>query len=260
MIYPWKLHYWQTGEWQVCNERLKDLEKAGTVYNPSRANLFRSLSSLPPEQVKVCILGQDPYPDHRMATGYAFSIPRSFSREQFPPTLNQIFKEYSSDLGLPRPDCGDLQPWADQGVLLWNCIPVCRAGASLSCDWDEWQYLSREIVQRLSTRGIVFALLGSVARRYQMDISPENNQVILTSHPSPRGSRNSKTPFEGSRLFSTINAKLNSQGLDTIDWRLDDAGTSKSAVQGTGMVRGRVFDNITGTAIPLLDKNGAVIR
>lgn len=260
MIYPWKLNYWQTGEWQVCNERLKDLEKAGVLFNPARPLLFKALQSTRLEEVRVCILGQDPYPDHRMATGYAFSIPGGFSREEFPATLNQIFKEYCSDLGYEFPNSGDLSQWADQGVLLWNCIPSCRAGASLSHDWDEYSYLTREIVQRLSARGIVFVFLGSAAKRYQAYVEETNNQIILTSHPSPRGSRHSKTPFEGSRLFSTINSKLNSQGLDPIDWRLSDASTGKSAVQGASVVRGNILDNITGATITLLDKNGTVIR
>jgi uracil-DNA glycosylase len=222
LIYPWKLDYWQSGEWQVVNERLKDMEKAHVVYNPSRTSLFRALSTTPLGETKVAILGQDPYPDHDYATGLAFSVPAYVAPAWFPSTLQTIFKEYTSDLGYPNPSHGDLLRWARQGVLLWNVIPSCQAGKSLSHDWDEYSFLTQEIVHKLSDRGIVFAFLGAVAKRYLEEVDLTKNEVILTSHPSPRGIRFGKTPFEGSRLFSTINDKLISQGLTPVDWRLPD--------------------------------------
>lgn len=241
MNYPWKLNYWQSGEWQVCNERLKELEKAGILYNPTRSELFRSLRLVPVGEVKVCIIGQDPYPDPAFATGVPFSIPAGVKPDQFPITLRNIFKEYCSDLGYPFPDNGDLHGWVTQGVLLWNAIPTCRSGQSLSHDWpgEEWKPLTKEIVEVLSTKGIVFCFLGAVAKRYLEYVDLTKNEVILTSHPSPRASRFSKTPFEGSRLFSTINDKLISQGLDPIDWRLhvpDRSDESKKEVRGNGRI------------------------
>ncbi len=221
MIYPWKLNYWQSGEWQVCNERLKDLEKAGITYNPKRQELFGSLRLLSVGAVKVCIIGQDPYPQSQYATGVAFSIPDKTTREDFPPTLNTIFKEYSSDLKYPIPSNGSLLRWTAQGVLLWNAIPTCTAGKSLSHNWDEYSHLTKEIIQTLSKKGIVFVFLGSIAKRYLEEVDLNNNKVITTSHPSPRANRFSRTPFEGSRLFSTINDKLVSLGLTTINWRLE---------------------------------------
>lgn len=219
MIYPWKLKYWQSGEWQVVNERLKDLEKAGVVYNPVRSRMLEALRVTSPGEVRVAIIGQDPYPDRRFATGYAFSIPEEFEPSEFPPTLRTIFSEYSSDLRLPSPSNGSLLRWAAQGVLLWNAYPTCRNGHSLSHAWDEYRYLTKEITEVLSEKGIVFAFLGSVAREYAQYVT-SNNEVIVTSHPSPRGKLNSRSPFTGSRIFSTINDRLNKLGLDTIDWRL----------------------------------------
>lgn len=241
MIYPWKLNYWQSGEWQVANERLKDLEKAGIVYNPARSELFKSLRLLQPGEVKVCIIGQDPYPDAAFATGVPFSIPAGIEREAFPPTLRNIFTEYVADLGYPFPNSGDLSQWVSQGVLLWNAIPTCRSGQSLSHDWpgEEWHPLTQEIVEILSNRGIAFAFLGAIAKRYLEYVDLTKNEVILTSHPSPRASRFSKTPFEGSRLFSTINDKLISQGLSAIDWKLhvqDQRDTSTKEVREHGRV------------------------
>lgn len=241
MIYPWKLNYWQTGEWQVVNERLKDMEKAHVRYNPRRVDLFRSLSALPLSSVRVAIIGQDPYPQSQYATGQAFSIPRDIETTSFPPTLNTILKEYCSDLHYPLPLCGDLSEWGRRGVLLWNAVPSCRAGESLSHDWDEYSFLTKEIITKLSDKGgVVFAFLGSVARRYVSDVDPTKNAVVVTSHPSPRGQLHSKVPFTGSRLFSTINDKLADLGQTTIDWRLPDAkgdpAPSERGAQRSGLV------------------------
>lgn len=254
MTMPWDLKYWNSGEWQVCDERLKDLDKAKITYNPTRRELFAALRRIPERDVQVCIIGQDPYPDRAFATGYAFSIPRQYTSEYFPPTLRTIFKEYTSDLGYPFPDTGDLSGWISQGVLLWNAIPSCRSNQSLSHDWEEWSWLTKEIVERLSEKGIVFAFLGAVAKRFLQYVDLTKNEVILTSHPSPRASRFSQTPFEGSRLFSTINDKLVSQGLKPINWRLH-ATTGKDDLPRTDMVRGKILPNITGAILGGLKGN-----
>lgn len=224
-IKGWDLNFFNSGEWQVCDERLKDLEKVNRPvgldgYNPGRTSLFRALRLTPMGEVRVAIIGQDPYPDPRYATGVAFSIPEGIRMEAWPQTLRLFLNEYSSDLGHDIPSSGDLEQWTKQGVLLWNAIPTCRSGKSLSHDWDEWSYLTREIIQKLSERGITFAFLGQVARRYVSDVDFSNNEVIVTSHPSPRGSLNSRSPFVGSRLFSTINDKLVNNGQQPIDWKL----------------------------------------
>lgn len=241
MTRPWNLQYWKSGEWQVCDERLHDLTRSGVGFNPSRAHLFSNLGSLRADEVRVVIVGQDPYPQHRYATGHAFSIPEHFGPADYPPTLREIFAEYGRDLGYPVPSHGNLRRWIDQGVLLWNVIPSCTDGVSLSHDWVEYEGLNREVLGRLSEKGIVCAFLGRVAARYVDAVNPANNRIITTSHPSPRGSRNSRMPFNGSRLFSTINAHLNELGLDPIEWRLD---VSQSNIPRPDMVR--VLDNITG--------------
>lgn len=221
MIYPWKLKYWTTGEWQVVNERLRKMEKDGHVYNPKRAQLFKPLQLLKPEDVRVVIVGQDPYPDSEMATGIAFSIPDYIKKDDYPATLKTIFKEYSSDLHYPVPPSGDLTKWVEAGVLLWNAVPSTKRNNSLSHDWDEWSYLTREIITKLSTQGgIVFAFLGAVAKRFIEDVDHTKNTCIVSSHPSPRGSHNSRNPFLGSRIFTTINDKLADLGREPINWRL----------------------------------------
>ena len=214
------LEYWSSGEWQVIEERLSDLDKAGKLYNPERQNLFASLDATPMEKVKVVVVGQDPYPSGRYSTGIAFSIPKTVTSH--PPTLVHLLKEYVDDLHYPYPKNGCLEKWAEQGVLLWNAIPSCDVGKSLSHDWVEWSYLTKELIQTLSVQGnVVFVLLGSVARRYAQWVDTDRNDLIETGHPSPRGNLSSKTPFTGSRIYSRINACLCRRGKDPIDWRLD---------------------------------------
>lgn len=235
-IKGWDLTFFNSGEWQVCDERLRGLEHSNKRihrdgYNPGRASLFKALQATPMQSVKTCIMVQDPYPDRTYSTGIPLAIPREIPPEQYPQTLRTVFKEYCSDLGYDLPRHGDLDKWTSQGVFLWNAIPTCGSGSSLSHDWTEWSYLTKEIVERLSGQGIVFALLGQVARRFLSSIDTRNNYVICTSHPSPRGSINSKTPFLGSRLFSTINAKLVENGQEKIDWCLDEQEPKRSSSQ-----------------------------
>lgn len=224
-IKGWDLSFFNSGEWQVCDERLQLLEKTNRRigvdgYNPGRKRLFNALRAIPEQEVRVAIIGQDPYPASALATGLAFSTPSDTRSSDYPPTLQTILKEYSRDLGYEIPGSGDLSVWCSRGVLLWNAVPTCLPGHSLSHDWPEWECLTREIITRLAQRGIVFALLGQVAQRFSSSISKDNNQILTTSHPSPRGSINSKSPFVGSRIFSTINDKLVSNSQEAVDWKL----------------------------------------
>jgi len=215
-----ELAFWQLGDWQAVQERLDDLDEHNLSYNPDRSNLFAALDAVEFESVRVCILGQDPYPIKRYATGIAFSIPKD--APYFPPTLENIFREYRDDLHYLMPTSGCLTKWCEQGVLLWNVIPTTLTGKSMTHDWVEWEFLTKEIIERLSEEtNIVFVALGRVARdrlKYIKDIP--NNRVIELSHPSPLASGKSSHPFFGSRMFSTINMKLKEIHFDPIDWRL----------------------------------------
>ena len=217
MIQDWaNLKYWETGEWQVVEERLDDLDRSHIKYNPIRSRLFASLDLYDCRNVRVAILGQDPYPNASYCTGLAFSIPSN--HKTIPPTLSVIFNELQSDLHLPRPGNGSLEGWAKQGVLLWNVIPSCLEGHSLSHDWEEWKPLTTEIIQELDQKKVVFILLGSKARSFAPIIKA--SPVIATSHPSPRASRRATDPFIGSRIFSRANDLLCTLGKPPIDWRL----------------------------------------
>lgn len=215
-----KLKFWQTGEWDVIKEKLDDCDKNGHKYNPHRSRIFASLECCPFDATKVCILGQDPYPNPKDACGLAFS---SLDTRALPATLEVIYKEYQDDLKYPKPTTGDLSKWAEQGVLLWNVIPTCYSYNSLSHEsWHEWKFLTQEILETLSKETTcIFVALGRYAKDYtDTFISEDDSDVLYYSHPSPRASRASKHPFLGCRMFTTINGKLCQQGQEPIDWRL----------------------------------------
>ena len=223
------LSYWDSPDWAETREKLDVLESSGAVITPRRSVLFRALDDLPPDRVRCVIVGQDPYPDPRLGTGYAFSVPPSSG---IPPSLRVILQEYADDLSLPVPTSGDLSSWVSSGVLLWNCFPSCTAGKSLSHSWDSYKRLTDELVEHLATRGVVFILVGAHARRlheavcYYDLVYPGKNRCIVVGHPSPRGSprragrSNWPQAFRGSRIFSKTNDYLVQLGKEPINWKL----------------------------------------
>lgn len=224
------LAYWQSGEWQVIEERLKDYATKKHVYCPARDLLFRSLDLVPFGKVRCVVMGQDPYPNRDLATGIGFSVPASIRPGNLPPSLKNIFREYCSDLHYPYPSNGDLTKWCEQGVLLWNAYPSCALGKPGSHHWPEWDLITQEIVEKLDERALrdtnaqlVFVLLGRSARHFSKLI--RNVPIIETSHPSPLGAKHG---FLGSRIFSRVNAELCRLGGKTIDWRLDDVASGNS--------------------------------
>jgi uracil-DNA glycosylase len=198
------LDWWNTGEAQVLEERYEELQTP----SPRRQVLFESFKQTPFASVRVAIIGQDPYPDPRFCTGVAFSIPPLSKR--FPSSLDNIFQVYQDDLHYPCPTSGDLTPWCKQGVFLWNAYPTLPR-------IEETTFLTKEVVERLSVRNIVFVLLGKLAQSLEQYIDSEINEVICLSHPSPLSA---KISFLGSRMFSVINDKLVGMKHQPINWRL----------------------------------------
>jgi uracil-DNA glycosylase len=207
-----ELSFWNSEEWKRVHERLTEEEDN---ICPCFDDLFLSMELTPLQEVRCAIICQDPYPNPALAMGLAMSVP-DIVKLAIPPTLRTVFNEYVSDLHFTYPTTTNLTPWAKQGVFLWNAIPSCRQWQSMSHDWEEWHALTKEIVEELDKRGVVFAFLGSVARRFTDYTTPSSESICL-SHPSPRGSLHSYNPFVGARLFSTINDLL---GCSKIDWKL----------------------------------------
>jgi uracil-DNA glycosylase len=217
----WDLEYFRSKDWDTVQTRLDELEKQRIEICPARENLFANLDLLPLEKVKVVIVGQDPYPNPEFATGVAFSVRRTTPKAKWPPTLTNLFREYVSDLDYEPPMTGCLEAWAKQGVLLHNAIPSCEAWKSWSHGhWSEWHGYTKEIIEKLSVQGVPMVFLGNKAREWSKYVDLENSWAYTYSHPSPRASRRARNPFFGSRMFSTINGQLCSEGQSPIDWRL----------------------------------------
>ena len=208
------LTFWNSLYWERIQEQLN-----GQVICPARKDLFTALDLCPFNHTRVAIIGQDPYPSRQYATGVAFSIPAEIKPKDFPPTLRNLLSEYAKDLHYPYPASGCLRAWCNRGVLLWNAIPSCQAGVSLSHRGLEWHHLTTEIVRLLSDRATVFVFLGGVAREYVRFVQPPAI-ALEYSHPIPRASQKSNKPFTGCRMFSTVNAKLKELGKQPINWRL----------------------------------------
>jgi uracil-DNA glycosylase len=188
-------------------------------FQPRQGEVYKALHVTPFPSVRVVIVGQDPYPTPGMATGLAFSVPATCLREDYPPTLVNIFQELVDDLHIPYPRHGDLTAWAKQGVLLWNSaltVEPRKPGSHSKLGWD---VLTQEVLSAVNehARGVVFVLWGRDAQKHLPLVLPsvenKRHHVILAPHPSPLSARRG---FFGSRPFSTINSLLK----EPIDWRL----------------------------------------
>ena len=181
-------------------------------FAPSYENVFAALS-LPLEKVRVVIFGQDPYPTAGQATGLAFSIPRNF--QPLPPTLKNIYRELSDDIGVATPSHGDLSRWSQQGVLLLNRTLTIRAGESNSDQNIGWREITDAIAQELGQRKVCAILWGKNAQELSRFFRSE--LTIQSPHPSPLSAYRG---FFGSKPFSRSNEILQSMGLNPIDWSI----------------------------------------
>lgn len=189
---------------------------AGAKIYPPGAQIFNALNSTPFEQVKVVILGQDPYHGAGQAHGLCFSVRLGVPT---PPSLINIFKEIEADLGIPAPDHGNLQTWADQGVLLLNSVLTVERGQAGAHQGKGWERFTDQVIRLLNAErdGIVFLLWGSYALNKGAVIDRERHQVLTAPHPSPLSAHRG---FLGCRHFSATNAWLESRGLKPVNWVL----------------------------------------
>jgi len=211
--------YLERPDMRALSEFLRAEKAAGKRIFPPGAQMFAALEATPVEQVKVVILGQDPYHGPGQAHGLCFSVPPGID---VPPSLLNIFKELERDLGLPRPDHGCLLPWARQGVLLLNAVLSVEAGKAGAHQGKGWEGFTDHVVETLAREreGLVFMLWGSYAQAKGRIIDTRRHCVLRAPHPSPLSAHRG---FIGCGHFSAANRWLSGRGLAPIDWRLPAA-------------------------------------
>lgn len=190
----------------VIDEILSSLDNQ--EISPSRKDIFRAFT-FPLDNVRVMILGQDPYPGHGVADGLAFSSPSL----PIPASLRNIYKEYAEDLGLSIPVSADLTTWAERGVLLLNRTLTTSAGERNAHLSKGWSPLTLSIAQFLAERDVVAILWGNNAR----ELAPLFKKRVESAHPSPLSARRG---FFGSKPFSEANKLLVENGKEPINWKL----------------------------------------
>jgi uracil-DNA glycosylase len=201
--------------WQDLQSFVSDERSRFEVY-PPHDEVFAALHLTPYENVKILILGQDPYHGPGQAHGLCFSVRPPVPP---PPSLENIFKELESDLGVPRPDHGSLQHWAEQGVLLLNATLTVRARTAGSHQRKGWETFTDQVIQAVNDKEerVVFILWGSSARKKKALVDLDRHVVIESPHPSPLSAHRG---FFGSQPFSRANDALVEAGRSPVDWAI----------------------------------------
>ena len=202
---------------QQLREFLLAEKRAGKRVYPPGPQMFAAMDLVPVEDVRVVIIGQDPYHGAGQAMGLSFSVPQD---QPLPPSLRNIFTEIQQDLGQPfdmRHVSGDLTHWARQGVLLLNAVLSVQHAQAASHQGRGWEQFTDTLVQRLSNRreGLIFMLWGSYAQKKAAHVTADRHHLLKAPHPSPLSAHRG---FFGSKHFSTANNLLQQQGLTPIQW------------------------------------------
>ncbi|BCR36534.1 uracil-DNA glycosylase [Mariniplasma anaerobium] len=182
---------------------------------PPKGYRLSCFNLTPYKDIKVVILGQDPYHNYHQAHGLAFSV----LNDKYPPSLKNIYKELISDLGVSYPKTGNLTSWAKQGVFLLNTVLTVRAHEPLSHQKKGWEIFTLEAIKEINKKndGVVFILWGNHAIRFSKYIDSSKHKIITSVHPSPLSARRG---FFGSKPFSKTNEYLKSYGYEPINWDL----------------------------------------
>jgi len=201
---------------QGLAEFLAAEEQAGKVLFPASQHCFNALNSTPLDNVRVVILGQDPYHGPGQAHGLCFSVRPNVA---IPPSLVNIFKDIQDDLGLAPPDHGCLQPWAEQGVLLLNSVLTVVQGQAGAHQGKGWETFTDKVIEAINREreGVVFLLWGSYAKKKGQHIDRSKHLVLDGPHPSPLSAYRG---FFGCKHFSKANDWLQQQGKPTVNWEL----------------------------------------
>ena len=190
--------------------------KTKTIY-PKKTEVFNAFKYTDYKDVKVVILGQDPYHGPNQAEGLSFSVRNEVIK---PPSLKNIFKELESDLKIPFPEHNSLKPWAKEGVLLLNAVLTVEEHKPASHANKGWETFTDEIIKIINKKDepVVFILWGNYAREKKKFITNPNHYIIESPHPSPFSARNG---FFGSKPFSKTNDFLKRQGIKEINWNVE---------------------------------------
>ena len=202
----------------VLKNFLIEEKKADKVIYPPNHLIFNALNTTPLDQVKVVILGQDPYHGPNQAHGLSFSVQKGVA---LPPSLRNIFHELHSDLGVPIPKHGNLTHWAEQGVLLLNAVLTVEAGQPTSHQKRGWEEFTDHVIDVINEQreNVVFILWGAYAQRKGQRIDQNKHLVLKAAHPSPLSAN--RGGFFGCKVFSKANNYLKQHGIEPIDWQLD---------------------------------------
>jgi uracil-DNA glycosylase len=189
---------------------------AGRRFYPAADRVFNALLLTPFDEVRVVILGQDPYHGAGQAMGLCFSVPDGVP---LPPSLRNIYEELARDAAVPRPTTGDLTPWAKRGVLLLNAVLTVSPGKPASHAGKGWELFTDRAIRELSEQreGIAFLLWGRYAQNKGAIVDTTRHHVLGAAHPSPYSAANG---FFGCCHFSRANALLQADGREPVDWRL----------------------------------------
>ncbi|MFG1795576.1 uracil-DNA glycosylase [Nocardia sp. NPDC049149] len=200
----------------AMGEFLREENAAGRGYLPAGDNVLRAFQR-PFSDVRVLVVGQDPYPTPGHAMGLSFSVAPDVS--PVPRSLANIFAEYAKDLGHPTPSCGDLSPWSDQGVLMLNRVLTVTPGAPASHRGKGWEAVTEQAIRALVARDepLVAILWGRDAATLKPTLVQAEVPYIESAHPSPLSASRG---FFGSRPFSRVNELLDELGAEPVDWRL----------------------------------------
>ncbi len=200
---------------QKIKQTLVEEKQNGRTIYPPGPLIFNAFNLTPFDEVKVVILGQDPYHGKGQAHGLCFSVPQGIAP---PPSLVNIFKELNTDLGVPIPNHGNLEKWAKQGVFLLNAFLTVRANEAASHSKIGWQDFTNAVIQKLSEQrtGIIFLLWGRFAQEKDILIDKSKHHILYAAHPSPLA----RGAFMGCKHFSKTNELLQHEGYNPIDWSL----------------------------------------
>ncbi len=207
----------QQAYFQSLAQFLRTAKEEGKTIYPPGSLIFNAFNTTPFDQVKVVVIGQDPYHNPGQAMGLSFSVPQGV---MVPPSLRNIYKELATDVGITIPAHGDLTKWAQQGVFLLNAMLTVEKKQPASHQKIGWQNFTDAAIRALSNQReqLVFLLWGAFAQKKGVLIDGSKHLILKSPHPSPFSADRG---FFGNRHFSQTNAYLKQQGLTPIDWQIE---------------------------------------